>query len=67
MRVVTKVVIEHGDAVWRALDAVKMKDVADHFGVKQVILSHWKRGRIMVPWDQYVKLCEYLGVEVTHA
>lgn len=65
MRVITKVLIEHGDAVWLALDRVKADGVAEHMGVNIVKVSHWKRGRIMVPWEQYVRLCKYLGVKVS--
>lgn len=63
MRETRKITIEHGDAVWVALDAKKNRDVAAHMDVRPVIVSHWKRGSLAIEWETYLKLCEYLGVK----
>lgn len=63
MRIIRKVILERGDAVWTALDANKNKAVAEQLGVHPVDVAQWKRGILAVQWDQYVKLCEYLGVK----
>lgn len=63
MRFFTKVLIERDDAVWKALDEISAKSVAEYMGVNQVKVSHWKRGRIMLTREEYFKLCAKLGVE----
>lgn len=62
MRYTRKATIEHGDAVWKALESKKNKDVAWYMDVQPVIVSHWKRGSLAIEWETFVRLCEYLGV-----
>ncbi len=66
MRTIKKVVIEKGDAMWERLCMVRQQEIADHMGVTPACVSQWKIGRLMLKWDEYMKLCEYLGVEVSN-
>jgi len=59
---IVKVLIEERDAVWYELCAVPHKVVSKYMGVTAMLVSHWKNGTRQMKWDQYVKLCKYLGV-----
>ena len=52
--------------MWERLCMVRQQEIADHMGVTPACVSQWKIGRLMLKWDEYMKLCEYLGVEVSN-
>lgn len=64
MKIERRVLVEEGDELWLLLRTKRNKEVARAIGVTEGNLSHWKHSRSLMPWDVYVKLMEYFGVEV---
>jgi plasmid maintenance system antidote protein VapI len=64
MKTEHKVLVEEGDEVWLLLRTKRNREIARAIGVSESSLSHWKHGRVHMPWDVYVRLMKYFGVEV---
>jgi hypothetical protein len=64
MKIERRVLVEEGDELWLLLRTKRNSVIARAVGVTEGNLSHWKHGRVHMPWDVYVKLMTYFGVEV---
>ena len=64
MKIEKRVVIEEGDEVWLLMRSKPNKLIARAVGVNENAMSHWKHGRSSMPWDVYVRLMKFFGVEV---
>ena len=50
--------------MWLLLRTKRTSVIARAVGVTEGNLSHWKHGRVHMPWDVYVRLMKFFGVEV---